>query len=82
MALAKKWQEHSDTIRELQASSPHFNDILAEHSDLDQQIRRLSSDVITNASRDDEIEQMKRRKLQLKDEIFRQIDKAKLQVSA
>ncbi|WP_201533343.1 YdcH family protein [Psychrobacter ciconiae] len=82
MALAKKWQEHSDTIRELQASSPHFNDIFAEHSDLDQQIRRLSSDVVTNASRDDEIEQMKRRKLQLKDEIYRQIDKAKLQVSA
>ena len=82
MALAKKWQEHSDIIRELQASSPHFNDIFQEHSDLDQQIRRLSSDVVTNSSCDDEIEQMKRRKLQLKDEIFRQIDKAKLQVSA
>ena len=37
-----------------------------------------NKDMVTHASREEEIEQMKRRKLHLKDEIYKIIDKNKL----
>lgn len=79
MRKTDTWQDNKDTISELKLKDSHFAVIFEEHTQLDQQINQLDKDRVQNASRDDEIEQMKRRKLQLKDEIYKIIDKNKVQ---
>ena len=75
-------QDNREIIDELRQKDSHFAVIFDEHTQLDEQINRLEKDRVTQASGDDEIEQMKRRKLQLKDEIYRVIDKNQLQSHA
>ncbi|MGM8884702.1 YdcH family protein [Psychrobacter sp. 1U2] len=75
-------QDNREIIDELRQKDSHFAVIFDEHTQLDEQINRLEKDRVTQASWDDKIEQMKRRKLQLKDEIYRVIDKNKLQSHA
>ncbi len=75
-------QDNREIIDELRQKDSHFAVIFDEHTQLDEQINRLEKDRVTQASWDDEIEQMKRRKLQLKDEIYRVIDKNQLQSHA
>ncbi|MGM8897492.1 MULTISPECIES: YdcH family protein [unclassified Psychrobacter] len=75
-------QDNRDIIAELKQKDSHFASIFDEHTALDQQINQLDKDMVTHASRDDEIEKMKRRKLYLKDEIYKIIDKNKLQSQA
>ena len=75
-------QDNREIIDELRQKDSHFAVIFDEHTQLDEQINRLEKDRVTQASWDDEIEQMKRRKLQLKDEIYRVIDKNQLQSQA
>ena len=75
-------QDNREIIDELRQKDSHFAVIFDEHTQLDEQINRLEIDRVTQASWDDEIEQMKRRKLQLKDEIYRVIDKNQLQSHA
>ena len=71
-------QDNKDIIAELKQKDSHFATIFDEHTQLDQQINQLDKDMVTHASREEEIEQMKRRKLHLKDEIYKIIDKNKL----
>lgn len=78
MRKTDTWQDNKDIIAELKQKDSHFATIFDEHTQLDQQINQLDKDVITHASREEEIEQMKRRKLHLKDEIYKIIDKNKL----
>ena len=68
-------QDNREIIAELKKKDSHFAVIFDEHTLLDEQINRLEKDRIEHASREEEIEQMKRRKLHLKDEIYRIIDK-------
>ena len=75
-------QDNREIIAELRQKDSHFASIFDEHTELDQKINQLEKDVIQHASRDDEIEHMKRRKLQLKDEIYKIIDKNKEQSRA
>lgn len=75
-------QDNRDIIAELKQKDSHFANIFDEHTALDQQINQLDKDLVTHASRDEEIEKMKRRKLHLKDEIYKIIDKNKLQSQA
>ena len=77
MRKTDTWQDNKDIIAELKQKDSHFAIIFDEHTTLDQQINRLEKDSVKHASRDDEIEQMKKRKLQLKDEIYKIIDKNK-----
>ena len=78
MRKTDTWQDNRDIISELKLKDSHFAVIFDEHAQLDQRINQLEKDSIQQASRDDEIEQMKRRKLQLKDEIYKIIDKNKI----
>lgn len=78
MRKTETWQDNKDIISELKQKDSHFATIFEEHTALDQRINQLEKDVIQHASRDEEIEQMKRRKLHLKDEIYRTIEKNKL----
>ena len=68
-------QDNRDIIAKLKKTDSHFAVIFDEHTTLDQQINQLEKDRVKHASRDEEIEHMKRRKLQLKDEIYKMIDK-------
>ncbi len=75
-------QDNRDIITELKQKDSHFAVIFDEHTQLDEQINRLEKDRIKQASCDEEIERMKRRKLQLKDEIYKIIDKNKIESQA
>lgn len=61
--------EYRDLISELKQSDHHFAKLFDEHNALDEEVDRLENDPVA-VSRHDEIEQKKRRKLQLKDEIY------------
>ena len=78
MRKTDTWQDNKDIIAELKQKDSHFATIFDEHTQLDQQINQLDKDMVMHASREEEIEQMKRRKLHLKDEIYKIIDKNKL----
>lgn len=69
--------EHRELITELKQTDAHFAKLFHEHNDLDNQIDKLERDVIKHASREDEIEKMKRKKLQLKDELYRILESKK-----
>ncbi len=75
-------QDNRDIINELKQKDSHFAVIFDEHTQLDEQINRLEKDRVKQASCDEEIERMKRRKLQLKDEIYKIIDKNKIESQA
>ncbi|MCD9151945.1 YdcH family protein [Psychrobacter sanguinis] len=68
------FHEHRDLITELKNTDTHFQKMFKEHNDLDTQIDKLENDVVKSVSREEEIEDMKRRKLALKDEIGRYLD--------
>lgn len=70
-------QDNKEIIIELKQKDSNFASLFDEHTQLDQQINQLEKDLVKQASRDEEIEQMKRRKLHLKDEIYKIIDKNK-----
>lgn len=75
-------QDNKEIIAELKLKDSHFASIMDEHTELDQQINQFEKDVVKHASRDEEIEHMKRRKLHLKDEIYKIIEKNKPQAYA
>lgn len=66
--------ENTDLINELKQSDANFAKMCDEHNQLNMEIGKLSNDVVKHASRDEEIEIKKRRKLQLKDEIYRTVE--------
>ena len=82
MRKTDTFQDNKDIIAELKQIDSNFAIIFDEHTELDQRINQLEKDLIQHASRDEEIEQMKRRKLHLKDEIYKVIDKNKVKNSA
>lgn len=69
--------EHRELITELKQTDAHFAKLFHEHNDLDNQIDKLERDVVKHTSREDEIEKMKRKKLQLKDELYRILESKK-----
>ena len=63
--------EHRELISKLKTSDKHFEKLFDKHKELDAQIINLEKDPVAAASRDDEIEALKKQKLQLKDEIYK-----------
>ena len=82
MRKTDTFHDNRDIIAELKLKDSHFASIFDEHAELDQKINQLEKDLVKHASREEEIEQMKRRKLHLKDEIYKIIDKNKEQSRA
>ncbi|HAO60245.1 MAG TPA: DUF465 domain-containing protein [Psychrobacter sp.] len=68
------FHEHRDLISELKNTDIHFQKMFKEHNDLDTEIDKLENDVVKSVSREEEIEEKKRRKLALKDEIGRYLE--------
>ncbi len=73
------FHEHRDLISELKNTDTHFAKMFDEHNQLDTEIDKLENDVVKHASRSDEIEEKKRRKLHLKDEIGRYLQEKSLE---
>ena len=52
--------EHRELISKLKTSDKHFEKLFDKHNDLDAQIINLEKDPVAAASRDDEIEALKK----------------------
>ncbi len=62
--------EYRELISRLKSEGDsHFTKLFNEHNALDNEIEKLEKDAVQHASREQEIEQMKRKKLALKDEL-------------
>ncbi|OIQ74909.1 hypothetical protein GALL_434310 [mine drainage metagenome] len=66
--------EYRDLITELKTSDAHFISLFHQHNELDQQVKRLVAR--TEPSTPEQIEQLKKEKLHLKDEIYALLKKA------
>lgn len=68
--------EYRDLITQLKAEGDlHFQKLFDEHNTLDAEIDNLEKDPVASASRANEIDAMKHKKLRLKDELKSYLDK-------
>lgn len=70
--------EYRDLISELKNSDLHFKNLFEKHNQLDQKIQNLEANI--GHATHEQIEQLKKQKLQLKDELYlllQKHDKAK-----
>lgn len=70
------FHEHRELITELKQSDAHFTKLFDEHNDLDEKITTMEKDPVAS-HRHDEIEDLKKQKLHLKDEIFKILESKK-----
>ncbi|MFB6348075.1 YdcH family protein [Moraxella marmotae] len=62
--------EYRDLMTKLKAEGDlHFQKLFDEHNELDTEIEKLESDPVASVSRKAEIDEMKHKKLHLKDEL-------------
>lgn len=67
--------EYRDLITELKQSDARFQRLFNEHNDLDEEILNMENDPVA-IHRQDDIENKKKEKLRLKDELYRILLKA------
>jgi len=72
--------EYRDLISQLKSSDAHFCSLYQQHSTLDQQVKRMVSR--TDPATPEEIAQLKKEKLRLKEEIYALLQKAAQERSA
>lgn len=66
--------EYRDLITKLKHHDHHFDRLFNQHNDLDQKILNMENQVVP--STEVEVEQLKKEKLRLKDEIYQILQKA------
>ena len=66
--------EYRELITQLKTSDAHFVSLFQQHNTLDQQVKRMVSR--TDPSTPEQIEQLKKEKLLLKDQIYAILKKA------
>ena len=66
--------EYRDLITKLKHHDHHFDKLFEKHNELDQHIQNMENHI--DPGTDMEIEQLKKEKLALKDEIFKILQKA------
>lgn len=66
--------EYRDLITQLKTSDTHFSRLFDEHNAADQQIKNMESGI--DMATPDEIEVLKKEKLQLKDQLYTILKKA------
>ncbi len=70
--------EHRELITKLKTENDlHFEKLFNAHNDLDEKIINLENDPVASVSRESEIEEMKKEKLALKDELFKYLESKK-----
>lgn len=72
--LIHELPEHKDKIHELKMSNKHFEKLFTKYHEVDHQVRRIEEGIETPS--DDFIEELKKERLQLKDELFGMIQTA------
>ncbi|WP_434352727.1 YdcH family protein [Psychrobacter sp. HD31] len=70
------FHEYRDLMAELKHSDAHFAKLFDEHNELDEKITNLEKDPIAS-HRHDEIDELKKQKLHLKDEIGKILESKK-----
>ena len=66
--LVVDFPEHKETIQALKLSSAHFKHLLDQYQAVDEEIVRIETEL--EAASDERTEQLKRRRLQLKDDLM------------
>ena len=66
--------EYRDLITQLKNNDAHFTRLFDEHNALDQKIKNIESHI--ELGTEDEIEELKKQKLHLKDELYAILQKA------
>ncbi len=72
--LIHELPEHRDMIHQLKTSDAHFAKLFEEYHEIDHEVHRIETG-IENTS-DDYLEERKKKRLFLKDELFRMIKEA------
>ena len=70
-SLLKDFPEHHHTIRHLKMNDAHFVRLLDEYSEIDNNVYHFESG--EKACSDEYLEQQKRRRVELKDELFQML---------
>ncbi len=72
--LLHELPEYKEKIHELKTSNAHFAKLFDEYHELDHEVRRIEQGVETPA--DDYAEEVKKKRLALKDELFKMLQAA------
>lgn len=72
--LLHEFPEHRDTIHNLKMSSAYFSRLFGEYHVVEHEVHRIETGVINTS--DEYLEEQKKRRLQLKDELYAMILKA------
>lgn len=73
--LASEFPEYKDALHALKTSDTHFAKLYGEYQELDKEICRIEEEI--EAASDDRIEQLKTRRVYLKDELYSRLQAAK-----
>ncbi len=69
--LVHEFPEHRDRIHALKLSDGHFARLSGEYHDLSKQLQRIQAQIETPS--DDVVEELKQRRLRLKDELYQML---------
>jgi hypothetical protein len=72
--LIHEFPEHRDRIHQLKMGNEHFAKLFGQYHELDHEIRRIETGIETTS--DNFLEDEKKKRLHLKDELFRMIQEA------
>lgn len=72
--LIREFPEHRETLHQLKLSDSHFAKLAAEYEEVDKQIVRIEDSV--EAASDNRLEQLKKQRLQLKDQLYARLTSA------
>lgn len=72
--LHHEFPEHEQAIHNLKMNDRHFSKLFDEYHDIDKGIRRIEEEV--EASSDQRLEDLKTRRVHLKDELYGMLQKA------
>ena len=73
-SLVKEFPELSKKIHNLKTSNNHFAKLFAEYDEIEHNVHRIESGA--EAASDDRLEELKKQRLNLKDELFSLLKKA------
>ncbi len=66
--IGREFPEYRDRIHSLKTSNAHFARLFDEYHELDKQVARIEQEI--EPTSDDHAEELKKRRLKLKDELF------------
>lgn len=72
--LAVEMPEYKEAIHALKVSDAHFAKLFHEYDEVDKELHRIASEIETPS--DDVVEQLKKKRMVLKDEIYAMLKKA------